>query len=155
VSTQTHRLLRRGIPFGEPYRPTDDPEFADSGDRGLLFLAYQTSIVDQFEFVTKFWVNNPDFKESGSGFDPILGQNNQDENRERIFKFTVEKDGKPETHEVTLRQDWVIPTGGGYFFSPSISALKLLSTTDSKPSTTDYKPEEYVALIEENIPDRG
>ena len=155
VSTQTHRLLRRGIPFGEPYRPSDDPEFADSGDRGLLFLAYQTSIVDQFEFVTKFWVNNPDFKESGSGFDPILGQNNQNENRERIFKFTVEKDGKPETHEVTLRQDWVIPTGGGYFFSPSISALKLLSTTDSKPSKTDYKPEEYVELIEENIPDRG
>lgn len=147
VTTQTHRLLRRGIPFGDPYRPLDEPGFQDSGDRGLLFLAYQTSIVDQFEFVTKFWVNNPDFKEPGSGHDPILGQNNQDPNRERQFKFTVEKHGKPETHEVTLRQDWVIPTGGGYFFSPSISALKLLSTTETKP-------EDYAALIEENIPDR-
>lgn len=148
VTTQTHRLLRRGIPFGDPYRSSNEPGFQDSGDRGLLFLAYQTSIVEQFEFVTKFWVNNPDFKEAGSGHDPILGQNNQDPNRERQFKFTVDKHGKQETHQVTLRQDWVIPTGGGYFFAPSISALKLLSTNE-------IKPEDYAALIEENIPDRG
>jgi deferrochelatase/peroxidase EfeB len=74
VSTQTYRLLRRGIPFGEPLNEKPDAPFHDSGNRGLLFLAYQTSIVSQFEFVTKNWVNNPNFLENHSGHDPILGQ---------------------------------------------------------------------------------
>jgi Dyp-type peroxidase family len=113
--TQTHRLLRRGIPFGDPFDRTIVP---DNGERGLLFLAYQTSIVNQFEFVTHAWVNNPDFKDPGSGHDPILGQSNS-ANRQRVFK--VRLDGKE--HNIKLPKDWVIPTGGGYFFAPSISAL--------------------------------
>ena len=64
ADTETHRLLRRGIPFGDPFDPTIVP---DDGNRGLLFLAYQTSIENQFEFVIKNWVNNPDFKDPGVG----------------------------------------------------------------------------------------
>jgi hypothetical protein len=29
--------------------------------------------------------------------------------------------------EVGFRRPWVIPTGGGYFFSPSISALAAMA----------------------------
>ncbi len=149
-TTQTHRLLRRGIPFGEPFRPSEDTKAQDSGDRGLLFLAYQTSIVDQFEFVTQAWVNNPNFKESGSGHDPILGQNNTPgENRQRKFKLTFKgKDGQERTQEVAIDADWVIPTGGGYFFAPSIRALESFSEDAS------IDPVDYAAAIEENIPDR-
>ena len=125
-TTQTHRLLRRGIPYGEPFLE-EQPYTADAGDRGLLFLAYQTSIVNQFEFVTQAWVNNPDFRENEAGFDPIIGQNNKASDRARPFKVALKKNGKPELVEVTAPQDWVIPTGGGYFFSPSISALCLLT----------------------------
>lgn len=114
--TQTHRLLRRGAPFGKPIQEAA----ADSGDRGLLFLAYQTSIERQFEFATKNWINSPDFKDPGAGHDPILGQNNQDSARARNFTFLA-ADGS--SHLVGLPHDFVIPTGGGYFFAPSIDAL--------------------------------
>jgi Dyp-type peroxidase family len=126
ATTQTHRLLRRGIPFGPPYPLDPPPEHRDSGDRGLLFLAYQTSIVDQFEFVQQAWANNPDFKDVAddeglrSGFDLIIGQNG---GGEREFVLPT-RDGRK---IVRAGQDWVIPTGGGYFFSPSIRALQGLA----------------------------
>lgn len=130
VDTQTHRLLRRGIPFGPPFDLGSNPE--DSGDRGLLFLSYQTSIVEQFEFVIQQWVNNPDFKEPGAGFDLILGQNPSGTSRERTFIRRVAlDDGTVETRSVSTSDEWVIPTGGGYFFAPSIGALHQLSKLQS------------------------
>jgi Dyp-type peroxidase family len=129
---QTHRLLRRGIPYGEVSRSSPQAPFQDSVDRGLLFLAYQTSIERQFEYVTKVLVNNPNFKEpfdgearQGAGYDPIIGQNNRDSSRRRQFIVTFKDDHGVERREVvSTEKDWVIPTGGGYFFAPSIRALK-------------------------------
>jgi Dyp-type peroxidase family len=126
VTTQTHRILRRGIPFGEPLRQIP---FLDFGERGLFFLAYQTSIVEQFEFILKQWVNNPDFKDPQAGHDLIIGQNNTPgADRERKFTITFMRDGVEHREVVSTNVDWVIPTGGGYFFAPSIAALELFAT---------------------------
>jgi Dyp-type peroxidase family len=136
--TQTHRLLRRGLPYGPVSASTIDTPFTDEVDRGLQFLAYQTSVENQFEFVTKNWVNAKDFKApftnppasdepkvQGGGHDPIIGQSS---NPDRARTFTVTIPGpNPNTtiaKQVTTNKEWVMPTGGGYFFSPSIRALE-------------------------------
>jgi Dyp-type peroxidase family len=99
VIRRRHRLLRRGICFGESSASEPDAPSKDAVERGLLFLAYMTSIIDQFEFITKEWINNNDFPNERAGADALLGQ-----------------PGKT----------WVVPTGGGYYFAPSVFALKVV-----------------------------
>ena len=61
-----HRLLRRGITSGKRSKSTPAAPVNDGAERGLLFLAYMTSIKYQFEFVMKSWANHRDFHTAGS-----------------------------------------------------------------------------------------
>jgi Dyp-type peroxidase family len=123
--TRVRLLLRRGIPYGAAHDP--DHLLDDDGvDRGLLFLSYQSSLGEQFEFVTKTWANRPDSPHDSlppTGHDPLIGQNSKPR-FVRLPTGTGADGDHPASQSFDLPADpWVLMTGGGYFFTPSISAL--------------------------------
>jgi hypothetical protein len=94
--TPPRSILRRGITYA-----------AKDGDKGLLFVAYQSSIADQFEFLMRMWANKEDTPRNNGGLDPILSQNPS-------RKFHLPIDGKVEN--IAIPKSFVEPTGGRYFF---------------------------------------
>jgi Dyp-type peroxidase family len=121
-----HRLLRRGIPYGQPLpagRLTDDGH-----DRGLLFLAYQASIARQFEHVQRHWIENCDFPARGVGPDALVGRS------ARGCPVSLpHEDGSRESVELRL-PSFVTPTTRGYFFAPSLDAIDELACPASHRS---------------------
>jgi deferrochelatase/peroxidase EfeB len=59
-----HRILRRAMAYQLPY----DANNRDTGERGLVGLFCGASLMLQFEFLMKTWINNP------SGFGPVIDQ---------------------------------------------------------------------------------
>jgi Dyp-type peroxidase family len=114
---RSHIMARRGITYGKRNKvldPTDEPV----QDVGLLFAAYQSSIVTQFEFTQSLWVNNAGFPVAGTGIDPIIGQPGKAQLKHNKLWGDPSKGKKaaPFGGHVKMR-------GGGYFFAPSRSTL--------------------------------
>jgi Dyp-type peroxidase family len=116
--TLTFQMLRRGIPYGPPF-----DEATAHIDRGLLFIAYQTSFKRQFQVLNHVWMNNSSAPELvDEGFDLLVGQNPSGGARTARM---LAPSGAP-VAELSTDRPFVIPTGGGFFFSPSISFLREL-----------------------------
>lgn len=115
-SSLKRRLLRRGLPYG-PALPVAAGETGDGADRGLLFLAYTAQLDSSFELIQQNWCNDP-LQPEGGGHDPIIGQK---PDGSRTFEIAGVGGLRA---SLTLPQPWVVPTGGVYFFAPSIAALK-------------------------------
>ncbi len=112
-------ILRRGIPFGPPIVGVKKPSTKlIKQERGLMFLCYASTIEDQFELLTRRWANSaiqPNF----GGHDPIIGQRDERGARTRFIDFPTAAGPR----RIRLKDEWVIPTGGGYFFAPPIHAI--------------------------------
>jgi Dyp-type peroxidase family len=115
--TLLRTILRRGIPYGDSLLDVADPTPEQlAADRGLIFACYQTSIVDQFETLTRRWANSS-VQPTPGGHDPIIGQGHSHEFGRRRFIDLPHR-------RCLLEREWILPTGGGYFFAPSMSAIK-------------------------------
>lgn len=118
-ASEQRRILRAGIPFGA------DGDF----DKGLLFVCYQTSISDKFEFIQQNWADNSSFifgkttKQNtpiaSPGLDPIIGQGGA-----RNLDQTSDDTRPTKLNGVPA---FVTTTGAGYFFSPSRSTLAAIA----------------------------
>jgi Dyp-type peroxidase family len=126
---RSHRIVRRGIPYGER---TDSPH--NTGDKpskgvGLLFMCCQADIAHQFEVLQGHWANSQYFPFLGSGIDPLIGRA---ENRESGEPPLTEqlwpeayKAGLNDRQRVSL-PPFVRARGGEYFFAPSKSFFEAL-----------------------------
>jgi Dyp-type peroxidase family len=135
AAVDPHRIMRAGIPFGAEVSAAEDATHTTQQERGLMFVCYQTSIPNQFEFVQIKWANNPGFifgktHPDGTavtvGFDPIIGQNSTaGQDRARTTDEPVPNypagNVRSTLHEPN---DFIVATGGAYFFMPSIAAME-------------------------------
>jgi Dyp-type peroxidase family len=113
-ATLPTQVLRRGIPWGRPYVP-GEPD--GDADRGLLFMCWQTSLEDQFELLTARWMNQDRRPEvlAVSGHDVLVGQ--------APVRRCVFRGAEGRSEPVSTNARWIVPTGGGYFFGPSLPTL--------------------------------
>ena len=144
---RSHIMPRRGIPFEDIPRgvhPSDVPgsdnleqfdhdvkPLLPTGGVGLLFMAYNSRLGDQFVFNQKSWINNKGFPSANTGLDPILGAlppplpppaplPTQTQTWNEVWDDPASTKHQFDFHGfVTLR-------GGEYFFAPSLSFLKSL-----------------------------
>jgi putative iron-dependent peroxidase len=124
ASSKLHRLIRRARVF------TDRDECAlaadgrcghdDSGrgcGRGLFFIALNSDLDRQFEFVQQRWVGNPRFAGLTNENDPIMGGPGR-----RAFTVQGLASGQ-QIHDIPA---FTRVVGGGYFFLPGLAALRFL-----------------------------
>lgn len=114
----SHRIVRRGIPYGPPY----DPAHPDDGQaRGLLGLFIGVSLRDQFEFLMTEWANDGRFTGGlGDTKDPLLGATAEGEG-----SFSIPRPEGPVVLEGFSR--FISTRGGSYCFLPSISGIRYLA----------------------------
>jgi Dyp-type peroxidase family len=113
------RILRRGLPYGAV--PPDGA--SDDGDHGILFIAFCASLFRQFELVQQQWIQyGLDFN-AGNDTCPLAGQHGAD------AKFVIPVD--PQSGRAPFicsgLPQFVTTRGGGYFFVPSITALRMIA----------------------------
>jgi len=122
-STESRRIIRRGIQFGPEVTKQEKAEKKTLHGRGLLFACYQSSITQGFQFIQKAWANSPTFPPFETtpevpGFDPIIGQAPPGQ----VRKLSGVNPNDPSI-ELELDDNWVVPRGGEYFFTPSVKGL--------------------------------
>jgi Dyp-type peroxidase family len=127
-------IMRRGMSYGRPYDDKLPPDSAHNrAERGLVFMAYNASIGEQFEVVQRWLAGGNSTGSSSNPSDPLIGV--PENGRQRWFQFEhpenkivrVALDGSDcmfSDPKPFVRLEW-----GAYFFAPSMKALRRLRDT--------------------------
>ncbi|MFF3071580.1 Dyp-type peroxidase [Kitasatospora sp. NPDC057904] len=120
AGSDPRRIIRRGIPFGPVFDPRSaDPSHGPDTPRGLLFICYQSDLVEQFEFLQHLRINNTRFPMRTVGGDRVAGN----VSRAR-FGNPADRAGR----STLLSADSFVRTEGAlYAFSPAIPVLRDLA----------------------------
>src|SRR5207247_1529382 len=122
-SNTTHRLIRRGLPYGPAYDPTQPH---DGLERGLLGYFINSSIENQYEFVLSQWVNDSAFAGAvrlpPKSKDPMIGTQDP---AESVFAIP-QASGTPPI-KITGLSSFTRTRAAAYCFLPSITAVKFIS----------------------------
>jgi deferrochelatase/peroxidase EfeB len=131
-SVRFHRILRRGREYGPELKPDDAVKQTepDGIERGLRFICLNANITRQFEFVQQAWAMGTKFAGLTDQSDPLLGNRTPINGCISTSTFAVPQEsglarcieGVPQF--VSLR-------GGGYFFLPSLRALRYIAALRS------------------------
>ncbi len=125
TNVNRHRILRRGASYGEPLSEGQTED--DGQPRGLLFLCINADIKRQFELLQQTWINNPKFHALYGDRDPMVGDNMESGEKDRgPCNMTIQR--QPVRIRVKQLPRFVTVKGGGYFFLPSIAALRFLAS---------------------------
>lgn len=123
---RSHIMARRGITYGKRvWTEVDgirklDEEYFPVGGVGLLFMAYQYDIDNQFEYTQIKWVNDQNYIKPATGLDPVIGQG------EPKFLQKQPKEWGEEGKRSIDFHGFVSLKGGEYFFAPCLSFLLTL-----------------------------
>ncbi len=121
VPIRRRPILRRGMPYGEPYNEKvckkDDP------GRGLLGLFFCASLEHQFEHLVGQWANDTPMgpNNRGNARDPLIGHNDP---ARHVYDIPLS-----DTTALALRgmTPFVTTKGTLYTFFPSLSAIQQLA----------------------------
>ncbi|MYE99721.1 MAG: peroxidase [Gammaproteobacteria bacterium] len=128
--TNRRRLLRRGLPYGESDRTS-----GDEGNHGIIFMSIGASIERQFEFVQQQWINyGNDFKLANEK-DPLAGnpENAGGKGTGRMI-FPARPGSGEAPHFCSGIPRFIETRGGGYFFLPSLAALRMIGKGTVDPT---------------------
>lgn len=117
--SKMHRIIRRGRPYGERWKPAKD-EADSEAQRGMLFIALNADIAGQFEMIQNSWLNNPHFAGQYAGTDPLSHMVAGED------LITIQR--RPTNIHIKRPEPFVRVRGGAYFFLPGIQALRTMAS---------------------------
>jgi deferrochelatase/peroxidase EfeB len=128
ASTRFHRILRRGREYGYALSPEQalQPASPNDVESGLQFVALNSNLQRQFEFVQNSWLMRTKFDGLTEESDPILGNRMPVTGCPFTNTFSIPR-ASGIRQRITDLPQFVRVRGGAYFFLPGIRALRYLS----------------------------